>query len=803
MGGMSLLMLWLRREVRLRWPALLACCLLVAITSATVLTAVAGARRGASTVTRLLAVTRPATAEVVPNQPGFDWNRIRALPEVEALTTFPAYTSLPTDVAPDTTLNTVVPADTEAMRAIETPVVLAGRLADPASPGEAVVTPAFVRSTGRGVGDTVTARLTTPAQASASFVGGSDTRPAGPEVRLRIVGVIRSLWYGDDVGGRGGLIPSPGLFARYRANFLGAAGDVPLNAIVRLRGGEADLPAFRADLARVTRGSAIDVFDLATLAGHYRSVTGFESACLLAFALAVFLAGLVLAGQAIARLVAASAGELRPATALGLTRSQGTAVAAAGPVAAAVAGASAGVVLAIVASRWMPLGVAATKEPDPGMSADWLVLGPGLAIFPALAAVVAAATGWLALGRQGSGPAARRSTVAQAAARAGLPVPAVVGVRFALEPGRGANAIPARAALLGAVSGVLGVIAAFTFAAGVSDAAAHPARFGQDYQFTVIFGSGGHDFLPNGPVLRALVTDPAVTGITNLRIDTASSGATPVLAHSYDPVGAPVPLVLTAGVPPAQPGDLVLAPATARRLGARVGSVVPLTGDRGTRQMRVTGIGFTIESSTTPYDNGGWVTGRGYDALFSGFKEHGGLIALRPGTDPADVLPRLQKLAARAAGGQPVLIITPFMPRQLGEIADVRLLPIALGGFLILLAIGAVGHALMAAVWRRSRDIAILRALGMTPSQSRWAALTQATVFTVAGLLAGIPLGLAAGQTLWRVTAGVIPLYYQAPVARGTLLLIGPAVLACGLLLALVPGHRAARLHAGSLLREE
>jgi hypothetical protein len=36
-------------------------------------------------------------------------------------------------------------------------------------------------------------------------------------------------------------------------------------------------------------------------------VTGFESACLLAFGLAAFLAGLVLAWQAIARLVAASA----------------------------------------------------------------------------------------------------------------------------------------------------------------------------------------------------------------------------------------------------------------------------------------------------------------------------------------------------------------------------------------------------------------------------------------------------------------------------------------------------------------
>ena len=345
---------------------------------------------------------------------------------------------------------------------------------------------------------------------------------------------------------------------------------MPLNAIVRLRGGATDLPAFRAELARVSRGSSIDVLDLATLAGHYRSVTGFESACLLAFALAAFLAGLVLAGQAIARLVAASAGELRLATALGLTRGQGTALAAVGPVAASVAGVGAGVALAIGASRWMPFGVAATKEPDPGVTADWLVLGIGLVVFPALTAAVAAATGWLTLGRPGTGPAARRSAVAQAAARAGLPAPAVVGVRFALEPGRGANSVPARAALLGAVSGVLGVIAAFTFAAGVSDAAAHPGRFGQDYQFTVVFGSGGHDFLPNGPVLSALATDPAVSGITDLRIDAASSGGTSVLAHSYDPVGAPVPLVLTAGAPPVRDDELVLAPATARRLGARV-----------------------------------------------------------------------------------------------------------------------------------------------------------------------------------------------------------------------------------------
>jgi hypothetical protein len=91
----------------------------------------------------------------------------------------------------------------------------------------------------------------------------------------------------------------------------------------------------------------------------------------------------------------------------------------------------------------------------------------------------------------------------------------------------------------------------------------------------------------------------------------------------------------------------------------------------------------------------------------------------------------------------------------------------------------------------------------MTPAQARWVAIAQAAVFGSAGLLAGVPLGLAAGRALWRVAAGLIPLYYQPPTARWALLLIGPAVLACALLLALIPGTRAARLPAGPLLRQE
>ncbi|MEN3357590.1 MAG: putative transport system permease protein [Mycobacteriales bacterium] len=798
---------WLRLDLRRRWRSLAVLALLVAVASGTVLTALAGARRGATALPRLAEGTLPATAAVLPNQPGFDWSRIRALPDVETLTTFilglePRIEGVSGDEI------SFVFADTEVLNTIERPVLLAGRELDPARPDEVVVSPGFLTRHGKRLGDTLPIRLYSPATVARSADVDSDTVPAdGPRITARIVGVVRSPWFsgvtsgGDDSG----LIPSPGLWTRYRANMYDP--DVAFaNALVRLRGGEAEIPAFERRLAAVTGRSDIDVWNFADMMRRVQRSYAFQARCLLAFGLAALVASLFLVGQAVARYSAATVADLRVLTALGMAPRQAIAAAAAGPLPAAVGGVTVGAVAAGVASRWFPIGSAAGAEPAPGLRPDWPVLALGWVAVPLLVLAGGLGAAWLAFGAQRSAHSARRSSVATAAARAGLPVPVVVGSRFALEAGRGRAAVPVRPALLGAVVGTLGILGAFTFSSGVSDAANNPDRFGQTWQLEAFVGMNGQDFGPAGTVFAKLATDPDVTGLNDARIGVAHAGprSTAVTLFSASPVDSPIRTVLTAGRMPQQPTEVTLAPGTAGAAGVRVGDRVTFNGSAGGRELTVVGLGFLATSPHNDYDSGGWVTGAGFDGLFgTSFKFHLAEIALRPGVDVPTAARRLQALAATVPGGQGLELAPAAPPTPVGELRQVRTLPVVLGVFLVLLAVGAVGHALATAVRRRRVEVAVLRALGMTRWQSRAVVITQASLLALIGLAFGVPLGLALGRLLWRVVADYTPLQYVPPAAVWALLLVGPLALLVANLLAAWPGHQAARLRIGHVLRAE
>ncbi|MDX6392505.1 MAG: putative transport system permease protein [Streptosporangiaceae bacterium] len=802
-------MTWLRLELRRRWRSLTVLALLVALATATVLAAASGARRGQTAYGRLWARTLPATATVLPNQPGFDWAKIRALPEVSALTMFPVGFGFALDCCPAASTG-FPPADNEMTRTIERPVVLEGRLSNPNRADEVLVTPKFVASYGKGVGDMLTLHLASPRQMDAGY-DGSTGPPRGPKIRARIVGVGRTPWglFADAAGEKGGVLVSPALFAHYRANIIGTTGQMYINALVRLKGGTAAIPAFRADLARVTGRSDIDVWNnLVNFGDPLRRVTGYEAACLLAFALAALVAAFFLVGQSVARYTSSTVVDLQVLQAVGMTRLQAVASASAAPFLAAAAGTTVGVAGAIVASRWMPIGAASIMEPHPGLDVDWPVLGAGWVIAPLLVLAGSAIAAAMALtaGRRHVAP--RRSAVAAAASGAGLPIHVVVGARFALEPGRGRAAVPIRPALVGAIVGVLGVLAAFTFSAGVSDAAANPARFGQTWQLGTFLGLNGQDFGPAGRVLRAVAADRDVIGVDDARIGGAQSGQVSIESFTYHPVAGKRPaIVLTDGRMPATPGEIVLAPTTARELRAVTGSTVRLTGAGAPQAVTVTGIGFVPAGPHNGYADGAWLTPAGYDRIFGGarysFKFHAATVALRPGANVQAVARRLNATAAAIKGGGAFTFTPPRALPAVQQIKDLEVLPLALSAFLALLAIGAVGHALSIAVNRRRHELAVMRALGMTRLQTRMVVATQASVLAVVGLVFGVPLGVALGRSLWHVVAGFTPLAYDPPLAVWALLLIGPVALLAANALAAWPEQQAARLRTGQVLRTE
>jgi len=622
---------------------------------------------------------------------------------------------------------------------------------------------------------------------------------------------VRSFWFSDVPGVPGGVVASPALFSRYRVNFMGTTGQAAINALVRLKGGNVAIPAFKAHLARASGRSDIDVLDnYVDVGAQARRLTGYEAACLLAFGVAALVAAFFLVGQSVARYTFAAVPDLQVLQAIGLTSRQAVGSASAPPFLAAVAGATLGVAAAILASRWMPIGAASLLEPSPGFDADWLILGPGWVLAPimVLAGSAAAAAAMLAAARRQVLP--RRSSVVAAVAGAGLPVATVVGTRFALEPGRGHSAVPVRPAVTGAIAGVLGILAAFTFSAGISDAAANPVRFGQTNQLEGWLGFNGTDFGPAGRVLSAIAADRDVTGLNDARIAVAQSRHVSITTYTYDPVaGKRLPVVLTAGRMPATESEIVLAPTTARQLDTAAGAAIQVTGSAGRRTVTVAGVGFVPEGSHNTYDSGAWVTPALYDQLFGGstsfaFKFHIAEVALRPGANVQAVAHRLDAVAAGIkGGGQAFQFASPAPPSEVRLIKDVAALPLLLGAFLALLAVGAVGHALAIAVRRRRHELMVLRALGMTRRQARVVVATQASVLAIIGLVVGVPLGLALGRTIWRVVADGTPVAYHPPLAIWALLLIGPLTLLAANLLAVWPGQRAATLSSAQILRAE
>jgi len=130
-------------------------------------------------------------------------------------------------------------------------------------------------------------------------------------------------------------------------------------------------------------------------------------------------------------------------------------------------------------------------------------------------------------------------------------------------------------------------------------------------------------------------------------------------------------------------------------------------------------------------------------------------------------------------------------------------LPRTLAVLLTVLALLAVGHALVTSVRRRRRELAVLKTLGFDRAQIGATVAWQASTLATVGLVVGIPVGLLAGHLVWRQAADGLGVSTTAVTPTLAVLITAACALAAANLIAFFPARAAARTRPGVALRSE
>ena len=379
------------------------------------------------------------------------------------------------------------------------------------------------------------------------------------------------------------------------------------------------------------------------------------------------------------------------------------------------------------------------------------------------------------------------------------PVPVGIGAGLALERGRGDRSLPTRPAIIGALAAVAGVVGCFGLIHGIDDAIETPARSGQVWDVTAVVESRAD----LQRVVRTIERDRSVTAAAIVERTPVDIDGKGVPIYSMRPIRGNRRFTPVAGRGPRGRNEIALRPATARALHKRVGDRVTITSaNRPPVPLRVVGLALLPQGAHTSFDQGAWATTPAARLIAGGAVgrvENGNTtvaVTHRGATPNAVLVERLRDATGVGVEGL-------SLPQDVLLLRDVRALPKALAGFLVLLGVAAVGHALVTAVRRRRQDLAILRALGFTPRQAALTIASQACTVGGIGLIFGIPLGVLLGRATWRWVAEATPLHYVPPNAVAVIVVAIPATIVLANLLAAVPARRAAHIRPAHVLRTE
>jgi|CZKT01.1.fsa_nt_gi hypothetical protein len=844
MNGPVLRVAWyrFRATFRRRLGGYLTLAVLIGLVGGVAMGSMVAARRTYASYPKFLASTNPSDLIVQPTttptySPRF-LDQLARLPDVRKVATSAGFTAA--TLTPRGRIGTFLLTQVELIASLnglysseDRLTITTGHVADPRRADQIVASTEAAAVLGLHVGSHVSVGIVANASQHASFYRKLNLTVVG-------LGVFNIQVVQDDIekDRTGFLVGTPALArlivpccASYEYVGLRLAGGSKDDSFVEQK---YDQLLSTSSYTRGDSGSLLQVYVTSAIEDEAQRAIRPEAIALGVFGVIAGLAALLIGLQAISRQLRAGAEDTGVLRGLGAGPAATMADGLLGVIGAVIAGALLAAGVAMSLSPLSLFGPVREVEPSRGVYLDWVVLGLGPLILVAVLGVMAAALAYRqaphrAAARQPAGEGG--SGLVRAALAAGLPASGVAGLRFALEAGRGPTAVPVRSVMAGAALAIGVVTATLTFGASLNTLVSHPALYGWNFNYA-LYSTDGYGSFPANMVDPVLASDRSVAATTGVYFLTAQIDGQTVPAIAA-PASAAVAPPMLSGHPVDGSRQIILGPATLAQLDKQVGdtvwvsegSVVP--GVRlkivGTATLPTIGTVLGVHASmstgallatsvvrTAVLSSGGFGSLEGPNAIF---------VRLRPGTSPEGGLRSLQRVArelnqayqspkmlaashgASLAGN--VNLLSAQRPAEIVNYRSMDTMPTILAGALAAGAVAALGLTLVASVRRRRRDFALLKTMGFTRRQLAEAVAWQSSVIAAAGLVIGVPAGIAAGRWLWLLFARELSAVPDPVIPVVSIAVAALAALILANLVAAVPGWRAARTPTAEVLRSE
>jgi hypothetical protein len=788
-------------ELRRRRGSCVALAALIGCFAGVALASTAGARRTDSAFERFrdearardLLVQASVDDLAMADEVAAALGRVKRLPVVAAHTEVALYGGF-TDASEEFDRGILSSIDGEFGSTIERPRILAGRWPRTDRPDEVALNEAAAADFAATVGERVALHTLSPEQfemivsGQQQFEGDFD----GPELQFVVTGVVR---FPEDVAAD---VADVSLFASpaFHEKYAGRVASFGTFLALRLGDPEAADDTTRQIRRLFPRSGTEVLIDTAAVGTEQvGDAIRVLTVALLLIALSVALAGAIAGTQALNRQLQGLAGHQVTLAALGMTRRQRILATMwfAAPVAAGAAAVA--VLVAVAASPLFPINLARRAEPDPGLHADWVVLGAGVAVVVVVVLAAATVRGWKFTRetRLGAGSAARPRPgfAARVAARLRLGPSGAAGIGIASAPGSSPAAVPFRPALVGSIVGLASVVAAIVFAASLGRLTTEPARYGIPWDLATDLAVEQ----AREVAARDDIGDLAVLVTANVVVEGDEAQG-----YALDVEKGDASFSMLEGRPPSDAAEIALGPDQLTRLNVTIGDRVSLLDTSGQpRRLEVVGRVLVPDTNDYAFTAGAVLTPDGLDQVRQSDGARQVVVNWRSGVDTAAARARLQRDYPYALSAYS----RPGAPKEIANLARVKQLPWILAALLAVIGLAAIGHFLVTTVRRHGRDLAVLRSLGFTRRQVAATAHWQATILVLVAIAVGAPIGLLLGRWTWSVVAGVHGVAQDVSIPLVPLLFLVPATLVVANVVAALPARAAGRVAPSNALRTE